>query len=169
MYIFLYITVDPWYGYYVAPPFLWDVFWNKTILIYINIHNKWIFICPQKSLGYKNTTVRLNVGPAKWASVLTGNYRIIKTVKAHYKMFAREQNYIANIIKAYFAVQHFTFAFPQFDIGHLCRNCIFLGFDNFFTKYYISCIFTQGRLPSSAHCWSVAYPIIITSFNGIYI
>ena len=78
------------------------------------------------------------IAPANWTAVSTGNYRIIKTAEAHYKMFAGETNYIANIIKAYFAVQHFTFALPQFNIGHLCRSCIFLGFDNFFTKYYIS-------------------------------
>ena len=81
-----------------------------------------MFIWLLKTLGYKNIAVRLNVGPAEWTTVLTDNYRIIKTVEAHYEMFARETNYIANIIKAYFAVQHFTFLLPHVNIDHLCRN-----------------------------------------------
>ena len=87
----------------------------------------------ENHLCYKNPAICMYIGPANWAAVLTGNYRIIKTAEAHYKIFTGLANYIANIMIAYLAVQHFTFAFPQFNIMHLCRSCIFLGFDKFFT------------------------------------
>ena len=134
MYIFIYIAIYLWYGYYVAPPFVWDVFVIKPLLIYINIHNKWIFIWLQRMLGYKNVAVRLNVGSAKWAIVLADIWSNIEAFLAHYKMSARETNYVANFFKAYFTVQHFTFLLPNVNIDHLCRNCFFLCFDNLFTK-----------------------------------
>ena len=107
---------------------------NITLIIYRNIHDKWIFIWLLRTLGYKNIAVRLNVGPAEWTTVLTDNYGIIKTVVTHYEMFAWKTDYITNIIKAYLAVQHFTFLLPHVNIDHLCRNWIFLCLDNLFTK-----------------------------------
>ena len=55
-----------------------------------------MFILQQIQLGYENVAVRLNGGPAKWTDIWTDNCNGIETFLAHYKVFARETNYVTN-------------------------------------------------------------------------
>ena len=84
---------------------------EKYEYLYTNINGCSLNIYEQQ-LCYINSTICMYITPTNWTAIATNNYRVIKTAKAHYEMFAGVANYIANIMITYLAVQHFTFAFP---------------------------------------------------------
>ena len=55
-----------------------------------------MFSLQQIQLGYENVAVRLNGGPAKWTDIWTDTCNSIETFLAHYKVSARETNYVTN-------------------------------------------------------------------------
>ena len=78
-----------------------------------------MFILQRILLGSENIDVCLNIGPAKWTNIWKDICNRIKTVLAHYKVSARETNYVTNVFITNFTDQHFTSLLPVVNFGVL--------------------------------------------------